>query len=230
MFKLNNYGFLISLSLHLLIVAIPVSVISVSKARFRHFKEIELFVMDERPLPIHKKESRQRPEEIPKPVVKEVSLSVKNEPERIDEKKETVILNTIEPEAVSDHPDAAPLGPEEMPNLLPQPIVTSASVPQMLEDVEFGSQNAPGFLHREMPVYPIMARRLGKEGRVLLRLTIDEKGNLLNIEVLEKAGYGFTEAALEAVKRSTFTPAKIGGKAVMSKALLSVRFTLRMSE
>lgn len=93
-------------------------------------------------------------------------------------------------------------------------------------ETRFGESAAPAFLHREMPVYPAMARRLGREGRVLLKLTIDERGTLLNIEVLEKAGYGLTEAAVEAVKKSTFLPAKKNGKPIASRALLSVQFRL----
>lgn len=93
-------------------------------------------------------------------------------------------------------------------------------------ETRFGDSIAPSFLHREMPVYPIIARRLGKEGKVTLRLSIDENGNLLNVEVLEKAGYGFTEAAIEAVKKSTFLPAKKDGKPVASRALLTIRFKL----
>ncbi len=50
-------------------------------------------------------------------------------------------------------------------------------------------------------MYPMMARKLGREGRVMLKLTIDEKGNLSDIEAIDKAGYGFTEAAVEAIKK-----------------------------
>jgi protein TonB len=70
---------------------------------------------------------------------------------------------------------------------------------------------------------------MGKEGRVLLRLTIDEKGKLLSAEVMEDAGYGFADAALEAVRQSRFRPAIRDGKAVKSRALLPVRFVLRRS-
>ncbi|MGQ9571450.1 MAG: hypothetical protein ACUVUQ_11560 [Thermodesulfovibrionales bacterium] len=42
-------------------------------------------------------------------------------------------------------------------------------------DTEFGSTGAPTFLKRQMPVYPALARKLGKEGKVVLRLFIDEK-------------------------------------------------------
>lgn len=77
-----------------------------------------------------------------------------------------------------------------------------------------------------MPVNPMMARRLGQEGKVVLKLTIGEKGMLREIEVVEKAGYGFTEAAVEAVKKSTFLPAKKDGKPIASRALLPITFQL----
>jgi TonB family protein len=93
-------------------------------------------------------------------------------------------------------------------------------------DTRFGTSIAPAFLHKEMPIYPMFARKLGREGRVMLKLTIDENGNLLDIEVIEKAGYGFTEAAVEAVKKSTFLPAKRDGKPIASRALLPIRFQL----
>lgn len=91
----------------------------------------------------------------------------------------------------------------------------------------FGAPGAPSFIHREIPVYPLLAQRLGKEGKVVLRLKIDEKGNLQHIEVLEPSGFGFTEAALEAVRKSSFAPAHRMGSRIPSKALLSIRFILK---
>jgi len=98
-----------------------------------------------------------------------------------------------------------------------------------LIETRFGASVAPAFLHREMPVYPMMARKLGREGKVVLKLTIDENGNLSDVEVIDKAGYGFTEAAVEAVKKSTFLPAKKDGKPIASRALLPIRFRLERS-
>jgi protein TonB len=211
----NNYGFWVSLALHLIILMIPVSM-----AVSRHFKEVELFVADERPVrPLKEKIVKPKPKEMPEEIEKEVQPQpVIAEPEI----KEMPTPKVIEPAVASNRMDAAPFQPASEPT--PQVVMAP---PKPLLDVEFGSSNAPKFLHREMPVYPLIARRLGKEGRVLLRLTIDEKGNLLNIEVLEGAGYGFTEAAVEAVKKSTFTPAIVNGMPVMSKALLSVKFSIR---
>lgn len=90
----------------------------------------------------------------------------------------------------------------------------------------FGHMGAPTFIRREMPVYPRLARRLGKEGKVILKLFIDKDGILQNIEVMESSEFGFTEAAIAAVKRSSFSPAHLNGKKISSKAILPVRFHL----
>ncbi|MGC8938332.1 MAG: TonB family protein [Thermodesulfovibrio sp.] len=94
-------------------------------------------------------------------------------------------------------------------------------------DTEFGTAYGPKFIHRAIPVYPQIARRLGKEGRVILRLTLNEKGELINIEVIQGAPYGFTESAVEAVKKSKFSPATKNGKPVPCRAILPVRFVLK---
>lgn len=90
----------------------------------------------------------------------------------------------------------------------------------------FGSINSPSFLRMVKPEYPYFARRLSKEGKVVLRLFIDEHGRLVSVEIIGKAGYGFDEAAIEAVKASIFRPAKLNGHPVACKALLPVRFKL----
>jgi len=92
---------------------------------------------------------------------------------------------------------------------------------------KFGASDAPGFLYREIPQYPFAARRRGEEGKVVLKLTIDEKGNLLNIEVIESTGSDFTVSAVEAVKRSKFSPAKKNNAPVVCMALLPIRFALK---
>jgi TonB family protein len=90
----------------------------------------------------------------------------------------------------------------------------------------FGDPGAPDWIRKVQPVYPFIARRMNKEGRVLLKLAIDERGKLLNAEVVEAAGFGFTESALEAVKKSTYRPAVKNGAPAPSLALLPVRFKL----
>ncbi|MBU4355946.1 MAG: TonB family protein [Proteobacteria bacterium] len=121
--------------------------------------------------------------------------------------------------------------PVETKTFMPRPVAAArpqpAPAPAGPRVTEFGSATGPAFLRRVMPVYPEQARRRGQEGRVVLRLTIDERGNLLKVEVLEAGGFGFEEAAVEAVKRSSFRPATIRGEPVASIARLPIRFVLR---
>jgi len=226
----HNPGLLISGILHILIMVIPVSMVVVQK-----FGEIELFVMDEE-VPVvqdHKivhKQKKIELLEVPKQEVKG------EEPVQKIEEKPVIKEEIIEPRIISNKPESITLPLSEKPNPLYAEVREVASALQVslppkqtsqIQDVELGSPEGPKFLHRELPTYPTIARRIGKEGKVILRLTIDEKGNLLNVEIIENVGYGFTEAAIEAVKRSTFLPAKRGGKSVASRATLPIRFVLR---
>jgi len=169
----------------------------------------------------------------------------------VDEQMEEVtMVSQITPHPLSSIPDRYQESGrevrEEKPGTLPQPLASKTDQPanqgsdteghkaqisskqNLLSQNErvFGSGEGPRFLHREMPVYPMIARRFGREGKVVLKLTIDENGDLLDVEVIEKGGYGFTEAAVEAVKKSTFLPAKKDGKPIASRALLPIRFQL----
>ena len=89
-----------------------------------------------------------------------------------------------------------------------------------------GAMGGPHFIQRSVPKYPRMAQRLGVEGSVLLRLAIDASGKLTSVEVLNGAGNGFDEEAVQAVKRSTFAPAVRNGRPVRCLALLKIRFQL----
>ena len=201
----NKLGLILSIFVHIMILLVPFSMLVSPKIS----KEIELFVItDEKPIIQEQKVlKKQKTTEIIKP------------PEEIIQKKEI-----IEPVIPSETVEAIPIAPPVIQKKAP---VEAKAEPR---DVEFGSSEGPRFSHREMPVYPLLARRLGKEGKVILRLTIDDKGKLLNLEIIEGSGYGFTESAIEAVRRSTFQPAMKEGKPILSRALLPIKFTLRRTE
>jgi protein TonB len=56
--------------------------------------------------------------------------------------------------------------------------------------------------------FPPEARALNIEGTVLLRLGIDRHGSVRTVKVIKPAGYGFDEAAVKAVKRYKWKPAR----------------------
>ncbi len=95
------------------------------------------------------------------------------------------------------------------------------------DEREIGADGGPFLVKMSQPVYPKFARRIGKEGKVLLSMLIDEAGRLQEVRVVEKAGYGFDEAAMEAVKLSLFKPAVEKGTPVSCRARMLIRFQLK---
>ncbi|MEJ5301231.1 MAG: energy transducer TonB [Thermodesulforhabdaceae bacterium] len=96
----------------------------------------------------------------------------------------------------------------------------------MIKEVAFGSNQGPSFKNMVKPEYPEFARRLGQEGYVLLKVLVDETGRVKKAEVVKSAGRAFDEAALEAIKRSTFYPAREKGVPIPCYVKIPIRFQL----
>lgn len=91
---------------------------------------------------------------------------------------------------------------------------------------QFGRGEGPSFAYREMPEYPFAAKRLGKEGRVVLQVTIDARGKLEDVAVLDASDRVFVEAAVDSIKKSRFLPGKKNGVPCRYKCKLAIRFGL----
>lgn len=77
------------------------------------------------------------------------------------------------------------------------------------------------------PAYPESARREGREGRVLLRVMIDEQGKTKTAEVNRSSGSdALDQAALDAIKRWRFHPARADDKPVESWVNIPIDFRL----
>jgi len=79
----------------------------------------------------------------------------------------------------------------------------------------------PERLSGAIPDYPPAARERGMEGSPVVDIWIDEKGNVMDVAIIESAGAMLDGAVLEAVAGWKFRPATVGGTAV------SVRLTLQ---
>lgn len=86
---------------------------------------------------------------------------------------------------------------------------------------------APEYKFRVEPLYPIIAKNAKIEGEVVLEATINEQGLPLAIATLTNLGFGLEEAAIKALKETTFYPAMKDGKAIRKRVTLRYRFTLR---
>lgn len=75
-------------------------------------------------------------------------------------------------------------------------------------------------------LYPEAARREGIEGDVRLELLVDERGEVAEARLLQRAGHGFDEVAPDAARRIRFEPAQRGGRPVAVRIQWTLKFRL----
>lgn len=83
------------------------------------------------------------------------------------------------------------------------------------------------YLNNPKPTYPPAARRRGETGTVTLRVQVSEDGSAAQVELKVSSGSSSLDlAALEAVARWKFVPARQGDTPVRSWVLVPVGFSL----
>lgn len=84
----------------------------------------------------------------------------------------------------------------------------------------------PRVLRKVDPEYPEAAKRANREAVVFVEFTVDVDGKATDIKVVDPKGFGFDEAAIEAIKKWRFTPAKKDGVSVPKRVRQPIRFNL----
>jgi protein TonB len=84
------------------------------------------------------------------------------------------------------------------------------------------------YIQAPQPDYPPIARRMGEEGKVILRVLVNEKGRPERIDVRQSSGSArLDEAARQAAARALFKPHLEDGKAVAVYALVPINFSIQ---
>lgn len=84
------------------------------------------------------------------------------------------------------------------------------------------------YLLNPAPTYPALARRMGEEGKVVLRVFVEPAGRPSQIEIKTSSGsQRLDQAAQDAVWRWKFVAAKRGEEAVGAWVLVPIVFNLR---
>jgi protein TonB len=109
---------------------------------------------------------------------------------------------------------------ESIPSVSPAP--TTLQGPQRLHQ---GIQ-APRKTVDVAPGYPMLARDSHVEGVVILDLIIDEHGTVTSTRVLKSVAL-LDQAAIDAVRRWRFTPARLNGEAIPVVMTVTVSFRLQ---
>jgi TonB family protein len=85
----------------------------------------------------------------------------------------------------------------------------------------------PVRLHAPAPQYTEAARANRTQGSVILRVLVNEDGNVTAVRIVRGLPDGLTEQAIDAARRSKFKPAMKDGKAVTYWAVLEMTFNIR---
>jgi protein TonB len=81
-------------------------------------------------------------------------------------------------------------------------------------------------IHDAKPHYPREAQKMGIQGDVILQATIDTKGNLANLKVVQGDPI-LVKAAVDAVKQWRYRPYILNGEPVDVDTTIKVQFHLR---
>jgi periplasmic protein TonB len=125
---------------------------------------------------------------------------------------------------VAEAPSVLPAEPVAPP---PAPPVEAAPA-RPAGPVSLGSELAVACPERSAPIYPPLSRRLNEEGKVVLRVELDEQGRVSAARVATASGFArLDETALAAVKTWRCNPARRDGQPVRAVALQPFKFVLQ---
>lgn len=153
-----------------------------------------------------------QPQAKAQPVVKPEPL---RRPQPTPKTPTPLLDTTTSSEPVPAAPVATP------PKAKPAPPAPSAA--PALSEARFDAD----YLRNPAPRYPPLSRRMGEEGKVILRVSVNPQGSSDAVEVRSSSGSSsLDESALKTVRHWKFIPAKRGDTAVQSWVLVPIIFKL----
>ena len=84
-----------------------------------------------------------------------------------------------------------------------------------------------GSINNPHPPYPLIARKKGFEGKLILEVLVNEDGSVRSTSIRESSGYEILDTvSKETVEKWTFIPAKKMGRAVIDNIQVPIKFIL----
>jgi len=112
-----------------------------------------------------------------------------------------------------------PLPPIQAPPPPPAPVQTVQTVQPRFD---------ADYLFNPKPPYPALSRRMGEEGRVVLRVQVRADGSAGEVQVHASSGSPrLDQSALDTVRRWKFVPARRGDEAIAASVLVPIVFSLK---
>lgn len=134
------------------------------------------------------------------------------------------------PREIEPVPEEKPMAKEEVP-VVPQQEVSSlpqVETASVVPDVE--PDYRANYLNNPHPPYPMVARRMGYHGKVVLNVEVLAEGRAGQVQLHTSSGYEILDnAALQTVKSWRFAPARHLGQPVTQWFLVPIKFSLEGS-
>lgn len=123
---------------------------------------------------------------------------------------------------------AAPAASFSVPATEAAPADSAASaVPSMALSTGAAPRFDAAYLNNPRPAYPPLSRRLGEEGKVLLRVRVSREGQPAAVDLEKSSNFErLDEAARQVVARWRFVPAKRGDEAIEATVIVPIVFRL----
>lgn len=158
--------------------------------------------------------------EMPAVMVNEMSISFANM-----QMQQTDVVPQPQPKPkpreIEPVPSDEPAAKEEVQ---PMPQDTTPPSPVLL-DAE--PDYRADYLNNPRPPYPMVARRMGYHGKVVLDVEVLAEGKAGDVKLHQSSGYDILDnAALQTVKTWRFTPARRFGQPVTRRFLVPIKFSL----
>jgi protein TonB len=115
---------------------------------------------------------------------------------------------------------------EAAPAVTPQATAAVAG-PDLRADLRSEASFDAAYLNNPAPAYPLTSRRQGESGKVLLLVQVTPHGTAAQVEIKQSCGFPrLDEAALEAVRKWRFVPARLGEVAIAASVVVPLNFKL----
>lgn len=174
------------------------------------------------PAPPQPTPAQQKPE--PKPVAK----SKPAEPQRVQPAPQ--IVQDVPPSVPIATPPPPPLASSPAQPVIAPPVAAPpVTAPPSLPDREPSYHAA--YLNNPVPAYPMMARRMSWQGKVVLNVEVLASGLAGQVKLHQSSGHDVLDnAALQAVRGWRFVAARQDGQVVTKWFLVPIPFILKEAE
>jgi periplasmic protein TonB len=159
----------------------------------------------------------------PKPAVEAPPAPPQPRPRRPEPPARVLAVTTPIPERAAAPVFMIAPAPEPAPVAVPPAPTFAVPAPAPITAARFDA----AYLNNPKPVYPNASRRLGEEGKVVLRVHVDPDGRPSEIEIRTSSGFPRLDAAAyEAVSRWRFVPARRGDEPIAAWVAVPIAFNL----